>query len=114
MEAQAGSRLVLTWQQRRVCVSPDERIVIGRSQVADMNVDRELVSREHLHIFMKDHYFVVLDTSTNGTYIQSEDNEVNLCKRRESRLCGQGWLALGEPPQTGIALHFQHVRATSP
>ncbi len=112
MEAQAGSRLVLTWQQRRFCVSPDERIVIGRSPLADMNVDRELVSREHLHIYLKDHYFVVLDTSTNGTYIQSEDNEVSHCKRSEQRLWGQGWLSLGEPPNSEVAVHFQHVRVS--
>lgn len=110
MEAQAGPRLVLTWQNRQLSVQRDEHIVIGSAVHADLAVTGAHVSREHLQIYLKDHYFVAWDTSTNGTYVQSEDDEVVFCKRRELRLWGQGWLALGETLSMQTALHFRHVQ----
>ncbi|MFK7913112.1 MAG: FHA domain-containing protein [Pseudomonadales bacterium] len=111
MEAQTGPRLVLTWQNSQLSVQRDEHIVVGGAVHADLAVTGLHVSREHLHIYLKDHYFVVCDTSTNGTTIQSEDDEVLVCKRREQRLWGQGWLALGEPLALHSAVHFRHVQA---
>ena len=110
MEAQTGPRLVLTWQNRQLSVQRDEHIVIGSAVHADLSVTGLHVSREHLQIYLKDHYFVLCDTSTNGTFIQSEDDEVNFCKRQEQRLWGQGWLALGETLAPHSALHYRHMQ----
>lgn len=111
MEAQAGSRLVLTWQNRQFSVQRNEHIVMGSAVHADVAVTGQYVSREHLQIYLKDHYFVVADTSTNGTFVQSEDQQVVFCKRREVRLWGQGWLSLGAPLTEQTAVHYRHAGA---
>lgn len=109
MESQASSRLVLTWQQSQLGVEANERIIVGRQRDADLRLDGEYVSREHLSLYREDHYFVVRDLSTNGTYIQSEDNKVVHCKRARVRLWGQGWIALGEPLNRETAVHYRVV-----
>ena len=109
MESQASSRLVLTWQQSQLGVEAGEQIVVGRQRDADLRLDGDYVSREHLLLYREDHYFVVRDASTNGTYIQSEDHKVVHCKRGRVRLWGQGWIALGEPLNRETAVHFRVV-----
>ena len=52
---------------------------------------------------------MLVDHSTNGTYVQTEDEQVTFLRRGEFRLWGDGWIALGEPLSAETAIRFRHT-----
>jgi hypothetical protein len=50
---------------------------------------------------------VLVDHSTNGTNVQTEDERISMVHPGEMRWWGAGWISLGEPltPETAIRFH---------
>lgn len=67
---------------------------LGRGKRADIVVEDSFASREHVRIEVRRGKFVLLDTSTNGTYVETEDGNFYL-RREEAVLRGSGRIALG-------------------
>lgn len=67
---------------------------LGRGKRADILVEDSFASREHVRIEVRRGKFVLLDTSTNGTYVQTEDGDFYL-RREELTLRGSGKFSLG-------------------
>ena len=76
---------------------------------ADLTVAGSTASRSHAHIEQRKQYFVLVDHSTNGTFVQTEDERVTFLRRGEMRLWGNGWIALGEPLSSESAIRFRHT-----
>ena len=107
MEAQDDSQLVLQWQQHNVAVTGDDHaVLLGAADCAHLQVAGEFASRQHAHIKRRKQDFVLVDHSTNGTYVQTEDERIALVHRAEMRLWGAGWISLGEPLSTASAIRF--------
>lgn len=70
-------------------------IQIGRSPDCDIIVDTEFVSRLHAKITVKRGNFVLMDQSTNGTYVRSNDGNTNYLRRDEAILLNSGIICLG-------------------
>lgn len=68
---------------------------MGRGSGTDMMVAESLASREHVLIESRRGKFVLLDKSTNGTYVQSEGNKNAYLRREEMVLSGHGKISLG-------------------
>jgi adenylate cyclase len=108
MDTQRDPILILDWRGRRLLLDgAGARLVLGRGAVADLAVERPFVSRLHARIERRGATFVLVDASTNGTYVQTEDERVRLVRREELRLWGEGWIGLGEPPVRETALRFR-------
>ncbi|NVJ49797.1 MAG: adenylate/guanylate cyclase domain-containing protein [Gammaproteobacteria bacterium] len=76
--------------------SRGQPFIIGRHhQQVSLYVDSELVSRDHCHIVFRRGKFVLIDHSTNGTYIQPEDAQEIYLRREELPLLGNGSISLG-------------------
>lgn len=89
-------RLVLETASGRVDVGPDiPVVVIGRDASCDLVVDEMTASRQHLRIELRRNRFFVVDQSTNGTYIQPDEDEPLFARREEIALEGSGRLSLG-------------------
>ena len=111
MEAHDRSHLLLIWQNRREVLSSDEReLSLGTDPEVALRIDRTFASRRHAHIESHNEDFVLVDHSTNGTYVQTEDERITFVRRGEMRLWGTGWISLGEPLSDETAIRFQHGR----
>lgn len=62
-----------------------------------------LASRDHCHIDYQYGKFVLVDHSTNGTYVKNADGQSVYLRRQESPLLGKGEITLGEKAQEGNA-----------
>jgi class 3 adenylate cyclase len=92
------TRLVIRYgEQVHVLEQNCEPFVMGRYRRADLTVDEQLVSREHARIEWRRGKFVLVDSSTNGTYALIQDQIVWL-RREDVSLSGEGTIGLGRRP----------------
>jgi adenylate cyclase len=95
-------RLRLRCDDRELLV--DERhssITIGRSDDNDVVIKGNLISRLHARIEINRNKFVLIDQSTNGTFVQSSDGEESFVRRDSLQIRGQGMIGLGRLPEQG-------------
>jgi adenylate cyclase len=105
-----GMRLRLRYDDRELLV--DERhssITIGRAEDNDVVVKGNLISRQHARIEISRNKFVLIDQSTNGTFVQSADGEESFVRRDSLQIKGQGMIGLGRLPEQGS---LQTIRFT--
>jgi len=69
-------------------------VTIGRSARADITIESEYASRIHAELCHQDTCFVLRDTSTNGTYVKTDEAEVYL-HDDQLILRGEGSISLG-------------------
>ena len=68
---------------------------IGRDPLADLVVGDTQSSRRHAEIELRGDKFVLIDRSSNGTFVQIEGEREFLLSREEVVLRGRGQFALG-------------------
>jgi adenylate cyclase len=69
---------------------------IGRNAENDLMVCDDYTSRQHAQIIVRKGKFVLMDQSTNGTFIVASDSSRTFIQREEYVLQNQGWIGLGE------------------
>jgi pSer/pThr/pTyr-binding forkhead associated (FHA) protein len=109
VEPERQTLLMLDWNGVRIAL--DERrqaLACGTSPGLDLRIQRPCVSRRHARIERRGDAFVLVDESTNGTFVQTEDRRVAFVRRGEVRLWGEGWLSFGEPPGPASVVRFRH------
>lgn len=104
------SRLVLSFRDKSIELSDKRKSVsIGRADDNDLVIKGNLISRIHAKVEMRRGKFVLIDQSTNGTFLQDiQGNEVFV--RRDSReLHGEGTIGLGraEQPGSSLSIHYK-------
>lgn len=92
-------QLRLTLQDREIALLPAQTpFHIGRDPYkSDLLIENGLTSREHCHIEFRRGKYVLIDHSTNGTYVSSDDQESIYLRREELPLQGRGLISLGQP-----------------
>lgn len=82
--------------------------VLGRSADGDLTVEADLVSRVHAYCIYRRGKFILIDQSTNGTFVMSADNREVYIRREEIPLIGRGVIGLGESTRVdnGHLIHF--------
>jgi adenylate cyclase len=87
-------------------VEHDKAVRIGRDASSDIVVTTESVSRLHARIFGREDHFVVVDQSSNGTFLMVDGAEREVRLRRGEAVLGErGWIGLGKT----AAKHGDHV-----
>lgn len=80
---------------------------IGRALDADLVVRDNLASRRHAEIELRGERFVLIDRSSNGTYVRIDDEKEFVINREETVLRGQGVFSLGRSSDNNpVAVHF--------
>ena len=95
-------RLRLRTDDRELLV--DERhssVTIGRAEDNDVVVKGNLISRLHARIEISRNKFVLVDQSTNGTFVQTADGEEAFVRRDSLQIKGHGMIGLGRLPEQG-------------
>ena len=109
MDAQHRSALILIWQEQSAVVDERRREVgLGALTSSGLRVTGAFTSRHHATIERRKHHYVLVDHSTNGTFVQTEDERVSFVRRGEVRLWGEGWISLGGPLAPASAIRFRH------
>lgn len=77
--------------------SDDQRdFVIGRGVQSDLLCETRLASRTHAKIGFKRGKFLLIDQSSNGTFVLTDEGESIFVKRQEIMLWGSGHIGLGQ------------------
>jgi adenylate cyclase len=74
-------------------------ITIGRAEDNDVVIKGNLISRLHARIEISRNKFVLIDQSTNGTFVQTADGEESFVRRDSLQIKGEGSIGLGKLPE---------------
>ena len=105
-----ASRMVLTVRDQTVEVSDTRKSVnIGRADDNDLVVKGNLISRIHAKVELRRGKFILVDQSTNGTFLQNVQGEETFVRRDSTELHEEGTIGLGraEEPGGSLAIHFK-------
>ncbi len=89
--------LKLTHQgELRVLRSGGTGMRIGRDKDNDLVIDSHFASRVHARVYAREGHFMLVDQSSNGTYVLADGNSAEILLRREEAVLGErGWIGLG-------------------
>ncbi|WP_158219934.1 adenylate/guanylate cyclase domain-containing protein [Ideonella sp. A 288] len=94
----APARLVLELDGASIEMGPQRRkVTFGRDLEADFTIRHPKVSRAHAMIERRRDRFVLVDHSSNGTFVSFEGRPETTVHHEELALMGHGWIAFGQP-----------------
>ncbi len=105
-----ASRLKITFREQTVEVSDKRKsITLGRADDNDLVIKGNLISRIHAKIEMRRGKFILIDQSTNGTFLQNLQGEERFVRRDTTELRAEGTIGLGraEAPGSSLAIHYK-------
>lgn len=92
-----GQHLYLTYHERITEVSSKgNELMFGRSKGSNIVVDTDCVSRHHAKLVYRKGKFVVIDQSTNGTFVKTQGGQEVFIQNEEYPLSGSGFISLGK------------------
>ena len=94
-------RIRLRYLGTELVLDPRERsaATLGRGQENDLVIKGNLVSRLHARIEAGKNRFMLVDQSTNGSFVQSQNGDDAFVRRDSIPLKGQGVIGLGRVPE---------------
>ena len=103
-------RMKLHYQGREYVLENGRRsLTLGRAEENDVVVEGHLISRLHARIEAQRNRFVLVDQSTNGTFVMSDEGQEAFVRRDDLTLQGTGLIGLGRVPEANSpdAIQFQ-------
>jgi adenylate cyclase len=103
------ARMRLRYQGDEIRMDADHQSVrIGRADENDLVIKGTLISRIHCRVEMSRDKFMLVDQSTNGTFIVTRQGEELFVRRDSIQLTGEGVIGLGRVVQSGSpqAIHY--------
>jgi pSer/pThr/pTyr-binding forkhead associated (FHA) protein len=84
---------------------------MGRADDNDVVVKGNLISRVHAKIEMRRGKFMIIDQSTNGTFLQDTQGRDTFVRRDSAELRGEGTIGLGRTEQAGSsrAIYYKTI-----
>jgi adenylate cyclase len=111
-KGKTASTLVLSFRDTKVEVSDRRKsVTIGRADDNDLVIKGNLISRIHAKVEMRRGKFVIIDQSTNGTFVLNVLGEESFVRRDSTELGVEGTIGLGraEEPGTSLSIHYKAV-----
>lgn len=107
IEVSRSIRLSIRSNERRF-TPEDAPITIGRESICMFTIASEFASRVHVHVEYRRGKFILLDRSTNGTYVTPDGDREVFLKGESLHLTRSGIISLGSPllSQTGEILRY--------
>lgn len=109
-----GPRLELKFRDSALEISQARpSVTMGRQSHNNLVVEDSRVSRSHARIVFRQNEFVLIDHSTNGTYVFIKGEKGMNLKQNELLLQGSGIFGLGRKvaPDSPEAIHFEVTTA---
>jgi adenylate cyclase len=111
-KAKKAARLILEFRDQSVEVNDQcKSVIMGRAEDNDLVIKGNLISRIHAKVEMRRGKFMLVDQSTNGTFVQNIQGEETFIRRDSAEIRGEGTIGLGraESPGASLAIHFMIV-----
>ncbi len=108
-KSKGATALTVSFREQHVIVDENyKNINMGRAEENDLVVKGNLISRIHARIEMRRGKFILVDQSTNGTFLENARGEEIFIRRDSTELTGEGIIGLGRvaKPGTSLAIHF--------
>jgi len=103
--ARVEARLTLELGERTIAFPREKQVLIlGRENTCDIVIPEKTASRRHARIERRGAQYVLIDESTNGTYVAVEGDREVLLRRESVMLRGRGKLALGTSTDAAVEL----------
>jgi adenylate cyclase len=94
--------LNLRWRDNNQTLVPESpTLTIGRGDQSDIQIESELASRIHARLGFQQTNYILADQSTNGTFVQIEDDEEVYLHHEQIVLRGSGVISLGRHIRAG-------------
>lgn len=96
-KVKSASRLTLRFRDTTVAVNErNKSVTIGRADDNGLVVKGNLISRIHAKVEMRRGKFLLVDQSTNGTFLEDENGKESFVRRDSTELTGSGVIGLGK------------------
>jgi class 3 adenylate cyclase len=103
--AKVETRLVLEVGERTMDFPREKTVLsLGRDSTCDIVVNEKTASRLHARIERRGVQYILIDESTNGTYVQIEGDREVWLRRDRVMLRGRGKIALGTSTAAAVEL----------
>jgi len=102
-------KLTISFRGKTIVVDDRRKSInLGRSDDNDVVVKGNLISRIHAKVEKHRGKFVLIDQSTNGTFLQDAQGNETFIRRDSSELHGEGLIGLGAAAKAGspLAIHY--------
>ena len=102
-------RLSLCHQGKEIVIGDGRKTAtLGRAEDNDVVVKGTLISRLHARVEVHRGKITLVDESTNGTFVQTDEGEEYFVRRDSTQLTGRGVIGLGRiaQPGTALAVHY--------
>jgi len=105
-----AARLRLRFKGEELVVGQNGKatITMGRADDNDVVIKGNLISRVHARIDVARNRFVLVDESTNGTFIQQDAGEELYVRRDSTVLTGSGVISMGRVAARGTPLAIEY------
>jgi len=98
----ARTKLAIVYRGKKLVLRRTvEEITVGRDAACKIVVDDEHASRHHCTIERRRDRFVLIDKSTNGTFVTFEGEPELALRRDEIMLRKRGWISFGQSRREG-------------
>jgi len=107
-----ASRMMLSFRGQSVEVSDRRKsVTIGRADDNDLVIKGNLISRIHAKVELRRGKFMLIDQSTNGTFLQNLQGDETFVRRDSTELGSEGTIGLGraEQPGASLAIHYKAI-----
>jgi len=108
--ARKGSKLLLNFRDSTVEVTERRKSInMGRAEDNELVIKGNLISRIHAKIEMRRGKFILIDQSTNGTFVQNVLGQEKFVRRDSTELSSEGTIGLGraEEPGSSLAIYYK-------
>ena len=108
-----SARLVLRYDNVVTGVGPEfQSVTLGRDPGSDIVVTSRRASRVHARIDRRRDKFILVDQSSNGTYVTDERGRETVLRLEEMALRGRGVVSFGEPVTAGAGGMLEFICGT--
>jgi class 3 adenylate cyclase len=109
-ETSRPKRLRLRFMGTEVVVDDAKpSVTIGRAEDNDVVVKGNLISRIHARIEASKNKFVLIDQSTNGSFVQTSAGEEQFVRRDSLQLAGEGMIGFGKAPERDSSTTLRYI-----
>lgn len=111
LPVEVSSTLTISYNATEISITDQlPCIMIGREAQCDLVIDSSYVSRFHVRIEFRRGRYVLVDQSTNGTFIRVDGDQDIYLRGEEMTLLGSGIISIGKVIDTDDATHLVHYR----
>jgi adenylate cyclase len=97
-------RMRVRYQEREIVLDDAKKeITMGRAEENDVVIKGTLISRLHARIEVLRDRFLLVDQSTNGTFVTNQEGKEAFVRRDSIVLQGRGFIGLGKTPDANAA-----------